>query len=116
MPEEPFCDHTGCFSMYWLVDGKHVATCCPNGNGCIPPNFANGRITEIHDKVLADATLKLIEVIDQIPADPHGRSPSLIITRKGLRLAWLYHNAPPPANGVEVTDEAEIEKLLGIAD
>ena len=113
--KEAFC-RDGCFVQYWDVDGRHLGICSPGGFVCQLPRFAKGLVTEIHDKVLAEATLRLIEVIDQIPADPQGRLPSLIATRKGLVLAWVYHGAPPPANGIEIKHEAEIERLLGIAD
>ena len=105
--------HLPCYAFFCHEDGDDKVFCDGSGTDCVKPKFATGKVTNVHTQHLADATQKIIEVLNQIPPDPDGRSVSFVKTTQGFRLAWVY-NAPRPANAAEITDEGEIAKLLGI--
>jgi hypothetical protein len=111
------CQPTGCdWAMYRRTDGTIRPLCGTNQGKCMPAIFATGSLTDFHNEALRDATLKLIQAIGEIPADSQGRTPSLVPTSKGLRLIWVHHAQTPPSDAVKISDEAEIERLLGIVD
>jgi hypothetical protein len=49
--------------------------------------------SEFHDATLIDATRRISEIFESIPADSEGRKLSFLHTRFGTMLAWVHHGA-----------------------
>lgn len=88
---------------------------CQNGTGdCSFAVMLSAEVSEFHDQTLADATLKIQEILNAIPEDKQGRKLSFLHTRMGTFLAWVKHGdieMPKDALTVNSNDE-ELAKAL----
>ena len=89
------------------------ATCETGTSTCNPAKLLQAEPSGFHDAALIDATNKINQILETIPADARGRTISLLHTEWGSLLAWVDHNAIAPADGVRPdADEATIAKAL----
>src|SRR6185369_9243517 len=82
-------DPTKC---YVALDPHHDLASCALGDGtCLSPKFLRAEPSKFHDETLIEATEKIDRILTSIPADSQGRRLSLIVSKFGLLLAWVYH-------------------------
>ena len=99
-----------------VIHGDELA--CESGTStCTLAKLLEADPSGFHDANLIEATRKIREILEGIPADPRGRTLSLVHTNFGSLLAWVDHNAIAPAEGVRPdADDATIAKALRLKD
>ena len=87
---------------------------CQSGSGsCSAAVLLEAEPSGFHDENLIAATQKIREILAGVPADSRGRKLSFIQTNMGSLLAWMYHGATAPLEGVTAKDDdATIAKAL----
>jgi hypothetical protein len=106
---------TGCIGkacQFVIVDDD--ASCENGSGGCTTAKLLEAEPSGFHDQNLIKASRKIQEILDSIPADPHGRKLALLSTNLGALLAWVDHTKTvPKGKGVRPTDDdAKIAKAL----
>ncbi len=95
-----------------VIHGEE-ATCESGSSTCSPAKLLQADPSGFHDSALIDATNKINQILEAIPADTRGRALSLLHTDWGSLLAWVDHHSAAPADGVRPdADEATIAKAL----
>jgi hypothetical protein len=75
-----------------------LASCALGDGPCLFPKFLRAEPSKFHDETLIEATEKIDRILTSIPADSQGRRLSLIVSKFGLLLAWVYHENRPEGN------------------
>ncbi len=89
------------------------ATCESGTSTCSVAKLLQAAPSGFHPQQLIDVTNKINQILDAIPADPRGRTLSLLHTNDGSLLAWVDHKAAAPADGVRPDDdEATVARAL----
>ncbi len=107
---------SGVFCGYGVAGGRIN---CDAGNGsCWGAFLLKAEISPFHDKQLSEATEKIKEILEAIPADPEGRKLSFVHTAFGTVLAWVNHDQGYSAgSAVTINDDAEkVAAALGIIE
>ena len=102
----------GKFGCSFFVKG--IAECIPGGGSCEPANLLEAGPSAFHDQNLIEATRQIKKIIAGIPADPKGRTLSLLHTKMGTLLAWTKHGAAFLPEGAVTAqhDDATVAKAL----
>jgi hypothetical protein len=99
---------------YCRVDDE---LCCISGDGsCTKAVLITPEITLHHDQSLADATIKINEILSALPKGSEGRNLSILRTTQGLMLAWVHDDEPlRVTEGHDVLNPGpEMDKWLGV--
>ncbi len=80
---------------------------------CPDAHFATARISGFHTERLQQATAQINGVLHEALSDPdrNGRSLDVLITTRGLLLAWTNHNIVTAYD-----DDATIAEALGLTE
>ena len=107
-------DPTGCMGKACNFVIKDEDVMCENGTSmCSPAKLLDAEPSRFHDATLIQATNKINQILETIPADPGGRTASFLHTVNGSLLAWVDHKAEAPADGVRPNaDEASVARAL----
>src|ERR1051325_8935856 len=82
-----------------FLDPRHdVASCQPGEGTCLTAKFLQAEPSKFHDETLIEATKKINRILTSIPADSQGRKLSLLVSKFGILLAWVYHENRPEGN------------------
>ena len=87
-----------------------------NGSNCSPGRLVEAGLSKFHDSRLIEATERINDILDSIPPDESGRSLALLNTKRGILLAWVYHENRPEGNysiGVHEDEAIKALKLKG---
>ena len=105
---------TGCIGKACdFVIRDDDATCESGSSTCSIAKLLQAEPSGFHPQELIDATNKVNQILEAIPADPHGRTLSFLHTNDGSLLAWVDHKAMAPADGVRPDDdEATVARAL----
>ena len=85
--------------------------CLGQTGTCLSPKFLQAEPSQFHDQTLIEATKQINRILTSLPPDPQGRKPSLLVTNKGILLAWVYHENRPEGN-YPVTLDADDATLI----
>ncbi len=87
---------------------------CLSGSGtCLAADLLEAESSGIHDETLVEATQRIKQILSEIPTDTDGRKLSFLVTKMGLLLAWVNHDADIPADAVTAeNDNATVAKVL----
>ncbi|MEN3333863.1 MAG: hypothetical protein V7641_3228 [Blastocatellia bacterium] len=106
------CDGNACFAS---IDSTFESIACqPAGSTCLLARFLSAEPSKFHDQTLIEATEKIQRILASIPADPQGRKLSMLVTKMGVLLAWVYHEERPEGSysvTLESDDATVIEAL-----
>lgn len=108
--EEMICEDGSCgFGIC-----EEELDCTSEPGLCSLANFLEAEESAFHDKQLIEATRTIKDVLAKIPADKKGRKLSVINSKSGLLLAWVYHGRKDfgDRKGKEViTHQSDKEKI-----
>jgi hypothetical protein len=98
----------------YVIKPDGSAACEPGTSTCSPAELLEAELSGFHDANLAEATRRIIEILEGIPPHPEGRRLSLLHTNFGSLLAWVDHRATVPAGqGIRAdADDATIAEAL----
>lgn len=87
---------------------------CLSGSGtCLAADLLEAESSGMHDETLIEATQKIKQILSEIPADSDGRKLSFLVTKMGLLLAWVNHDADIPENAITAeNDNTTLAKAL----
>jgi len=111
-PDLDSCLKNGCEPL--ISSDKEIVSCQPRGTTCWTAILLQAESSQFHDETLIKATEKINRILTSIPPDPQGRKVSLIASKFGILLAWVYHENRPEGN-YSVTmesDDATVIKAL----
>jgi len=109
-------DPAGCVGSNcdWIHIGRSGLSCTEGFGDCIPAEFLLAETSTFHEALLEEASIKMNRILHRIPADLKGRKLAFATMSNGVLLAWVDHNAPPPASKIvsRKSDEKTIRKAL----
>lgn len=105
MKPPPIC--TGDICDFAVDTSAELASCLSGSGTCLAGGLLEAEASGIHDETLIEATRKIKQILSEIPADSEGRKLSFLVTKMGLLLAWVNHDADIPENAVTANDDNE---------
>lgn len=93
--------------------GEQQVSCLSGSGTCLAADLLEAESSVIHDETLVEATQKIKQILSEIPADSNNRKLSFLVTKMGLLLAWVNHDADIPENAVTAeNDNTSVAKAL----